>query len=348
MKRTILILFSLYYLYALIDAQSCADPATFYYGYWGADLTETTIPNIIWDTEDVNQLTHAHNNGVRVLFYLQDLLFQKSGGWNLRANWMDLFDGAYGDENSPKNPYNILGLYGSSPNGFFLGSNLMYDSTSLNAINVTEIGNYIRSQYPTALIALDENIQLYLNDGENSHNMVIDYTLGDPFNILSISHYWPDIYPYLLQPTFISHVYKHSIQSYVTENLKMVWSIAMYETTSTYEALTCHPPSGQDCEFVMINRTIETFAQMCRDRANCGETNQYDDDHTDKIKGIWGWHWDNRPGLNGYEFGLESMPNLLAYEQYFGSLACTLIASPAPHVTLSAFVLILASLVTLL
>lgn len=342
---SLVILFALLSLIGVCKADpGCPGLDTYYWGYWGANLTETSAPDIIWDTEDANQLTLAYNNNKAVLFKLQNLLFDFDGPTNMfsaKSNWANLIDTNYGNYSNPTNPYSISGLYANSPNGFFIGSNLMW--YGLEPSKLYTIANYLRAKYPTALIAIDEHFSLYYN-GRNFHNEDYVFWVYNPINILSISHYWPDGIDGVPDGTTTSnniyYEYKDFILPSLKDDVKMVWSIAMYDTSPTYMESSCHPPSGEDCAFVMKNRTAEFFQMMCRDRANCDEADPLPNYiHSDRIRGIWAWHWDNRPNTVGYETGLRSIPELHGYEFYFGTLACDL--NPASIVSLSAYTLLL-------
>lgn len=359
--KSFLLIFLLYFnSYVKAECADVTDFNEYYYGYWGINLTQTTErtnPNVIWDTEDPTQLILARDRGMKIFFFLGNLLFTGKGG-PIKSNWRELFDDAYGDVTNPKNPYNISGILPNAPNGFFTCQECYSGSI------ISEIAHHIKTKYPEALVAGGLDIA----NIKSNINQIID--------LISIERYWPDDYyeTYYWEDSFDAKVCGNPIRDgglparrisadynlisqYFQGNTKVIWSTAAYDSKYNYKS-SCHPKKytysteyGRKCDRiecykVMANRTTETVSHMCRDRSECGETDMYGDVHSNRVRGIWLWHWDPRPDLIGYEIGIHEMLALDDYDLTFEIIDCMLF-NPASYATFNLFALTFSVLLAL-
>lgn len=332
-------------------ASSCSN-ITSYWGYWGVNLNETDTPNIVFDLEDPVQLTIARDRGKIVLFNLQKLLFDftittypPAGNQEFlyapKSGWQAIFDAAYGNATHPTNPYGVSGLTANAPNGFITGFQLMW--YGLHPSDLYTVVNYVHSKFPTAIIAHDDNARIWTNvNNINGDDFVFD--IYSPITLLSVSGFWPDQLWQTEETGYIDEcnvawIY-YFVKSYMGTGVKMVWSVAMYDTTSEYQWPSCHAPeTDNDCEPVMANRFYTTLTAICHDISDCGVNPPEcaGGVPTDKMKGVWVWRWNTNMSLTGYEYGMEDM-NFHEYEQYLSPGVCNNVISDAPIVLINGIV----------
>ncbi len=365
MKIPLLVLLVL--LCCSLSTSTCPNFETdFLWGYYGVDFGSTDVPNIVFNSEDPDQINYAYTHGKRVFFYLEKLLFDfnATSNWmSLKSNWQAIFDTNYGSElGGMVNPFNIGGLTAQGPNGFFIGSQLEWFGVGLSQLD--NVSNYIFSKYPSAVVMYDEHYELF-KTGYDFHNQYHGTVWTAPYHVdyVSVSHFWPDHYPTVTQPypdfQYMWFAWTDQIRPHLINSPRdssegetpqyMIWSIPIYAPDSgTYEESVCHPPEGAGCADVMHAWAKAYIVALCVDQgANCVDMGVDIEYYGfEQIRGLFVWRWNYDSSIVGYEKGLGSLPGLQDYEQYFGADVCTIL-SPASHISASVLAIIFVLLVAL-
>lgn len=322
-----------------------------YWGYVNVNLTETTVPNIIWGstTDDPVQVNIAFNSGMDIYWNLQDVIFSfnvTGQKYTWRHDWQDRFTQRFGG-NFPKNPFNIGGL---TPNAFYIATTPMWLGVTWAQLDV--ITDYIKNNYfnIVPMIMYEEHYDVFLSEKDSFGNSIGFPKIPSNVDRVLISHYWPDVVTTTITSQMLVNLHDNYV--YPKMNLaKFIYVMPLYSTTSTYETASCHPPSGEDCVDQMVRYAGAYFEFLCTDHGcdtegtwTCGSVQNTD--CTGSVVGLVGYRWNTDTNIVGYELGLEDLPPLRQYEQYFGGIACSL--NSGVTVGMSMIVLTLSILFTMI
>lgn len=320
------------------DHTPCQPMDSFSWSFYGLNLTEDAnhTANTAFDLTDITQIGIAAGRGVRILFYLQNILFKfnVSGGvLYLRENWQEEFSIAFGNaDTGATNPYGLSGLYANNFHGFYLGTELKWNGIS-NA-DLTTVVNWIKTQFPVSPIAYSEHYA-YFRYGLDLHQNTVTAEIPTNLDIIAVTRYWPDIEALggTIDVMDLYNLYIGYIYHKMNTEQQFIWAVPMYHTDANHEYASCHPQlQGETCDDVCAKWMVQSFTHLCFDRA-CDHDNpiQYYY-HTNQTKGLWGWHWNDNPSLDGYEGGVSSSPYFRALEAYMIQEDCSLVVSAGTHI----------------
>jgi len=182
--------------------------------------------------------------------------------------------------------------------GFFVGDELCWNGLPYDQL-LTVIST-IRSSFPSSIIYYNEAYPVFTND-VNYLGQTVNYSsVPSELDWISI-----DIYPDFGTFQQAQNVFIQDLYPKMSPNQRAIYVPPTYATSfANWSQITCGTPTPAGCEEAMILWANQTF------------TWARSDPH---LIGLLPWHWDSFSSkyIQGFEIGLDALPNLKAVWEEF-------------------------------